>query len=213
MKIMPSILMSTQNIVGYTRTVQLFTYDFDRQKVLLVHEKGDEEEGTKGQTTEGKKPPGSGLPGGGVDENKSEEYLAGRILRSLLPIYKIEERFFREMPYNAEIELKLFLTAVTEGIEETGLLIRPVRILFDEKNGPRHEVIVALGQVIAGRISKRSIETDGCDWFDLYGLPWDTYYSHVWRIIRALKVLGRDDLAAKVTVQEKPKEKKTSEAI
>lgn len=218
MKIMPNILTSTQNLVGCTRTVQLFTYDFDSQKVLLVHEKGDEVAGTMGSGIDGEKPAGSGLPGGGVDERKSEQVLLERILRAYLPVYKIEERFFREMPFNAEIELKLFLTAVTEGIEETGLLICPVRFLFEEQNSPEHKisehkVIVALGQIIAGSIQKKSIETDGCDWFDLRGLPWDTYRSHVRRIIRALKVLGRYDLAAEVTVQEKPKEEKTSEAV
>ncbi|MBI2063817.1 MAG: hypothetical protein HYT65_02395 [Candidatus Yanofskybacteria bacterium] len=212
---MPNILTPIQDITGCARTIQLFTFDPDSQKVLLVHEKGDEKAGTKELGTKGKKPAGSGLPGGGVDENKSEEILYERILRSLLPVYRIDEIFFREMPWDAEVELKLFLTAITEGIEETGLLIRPTRILFEDGNSfnHNHKVIVALGQVIAGNISKRSIETDGCDWFDTCSLPWDTYHSHVRRIIRALKVLGRDDLAVKVMVQEKPEEKKTLEAV
>ena len=215
MRIMPGIFKPVSGLKDCSRTVQLFTFDFDNQKILLVHEKGDEKTGAKGPGPDVKirKLAGSGMPGGGIDENKSEHYLAECIQKSLLPIYRISGTSFREMPCDAEMELKLFLTAVTEGIEETGLLICPVRILFEEINGPGHKVVVALGRVTAGSICKRSIETDGCDWFDLHNLPWDTYHSQVRRIIRALKVLGRDDLAAKVTVQEKPKEKKILEAV
>ncbi len=185
-----------------SRTVQLFV--LDGEKLLLVHEKGDEEvEGDK--SNKSVKPPGSGLPGGGIDENKSEEYIVNRLRRSLLPVYRIEENLFMNMPLNPDIESKLFLTAITEGIEETGLLICPTRVLFEEQNSPEHKVVVALGNVLGGSILKRSIETNGCDWFNFQNLPWDTYRSHVKRIIKAFKVLGRDDLALKVTIQEKPK--------
>lgn len=197
------------------RTVQLFVPDTpDFQKILLVHEKGDEEVGIKKPNAiKGNKPAGSGLPGGGIDETQSEQYLVGRILKSLLPIYRISETFFVRMNYNREIELMLYLTAITEGIEETGLLINPVRILFEEQNLPEHKVVMVLGQVIAGNVSKRSIETDGCDWFDLDKLPHDTYLSHTCRIIRSLKVLSRNDLAARVTIQWKPKEESREEVV
>lgn len=192
------------------RTVQLFV--IDGEKLLLVHEKGDEEvENVK--SNKGVKPPGSGLPGGGIDESKSEEYILSRLLRSLLPVYRIDENLFRGMTFNQDIEPKLFLTAVTEGIEETGLLICPLRVLFEEQNSRDHKVVVALGAVLGGSIQQRSIETNGCNWFNIQNLPWDTYRSHVKRIIKALKVLGRDDMALRVTIEEKPKNAMTQEEM
>lgn len=191
-----------------TMTVQLLVTD-EKDRILLVHERGEGVPARRAKPQIGSKPAGWGLPGGGIDEKKNEQQLLEQIMK-FLTVYRIEERCFKEMPYAEEIDLRLYLTAVKEGIEETGLLIYPVTILLEEPNSPSHMVVVMSGQFLAGEIQKRSIETDDCGWFNLEHLPHGIYQSHIKRILRGFKVLGRDDLVHKITIDE---EKVIQEAV
>lgn len=196
-----------------TRTVQLFITDEDVANVLLVHEK--EETGRTGSLTDGRvggKPAGWGIPGGGVNKTMADEDLVSQIFR-FLPVYGIEGKLFEQMQLGEGIDIVLALTAIKEGLEELGLLIIPVTILFEEQNFSNHKVVVMSGRVVAGKIQKRSIETDDCNWFPFNGLPQGTYHSHRRRIIRALKVLGRDDLAHKVTVEVEEEQVQAREVV
>lgn len=218
----PTKIMRVSNSAPCQRTIQLFVLEGD--KVILVHDKGDDKPayndltgefvtkkhaGSKNHVSDSSfidnKPPGWGLPGGGVDQGRSNEELYRQILR-FLPVFRIDESIFLNMPVNEAIDLKAFLVAIKEGIEETGLLICPLKTLFEERNAKNHKVIVVEGKVLGGHINKRSMETDDCDWFELGHIPEGTYRSHIGRILKALKSLGLNEVACKVMVDEKVKE-------
>ena len=161
-------------------------------KFLLVHDKGDAQY-TGGDNRLPRKPPGWGLPGGGVD--KTEPELIKRIndllvLQKISKNYEEAKRKLETIPYNSEIELPIFLTFISECLEETGFLVWPVRILFEEIVGFKHRVPVGEGRILAGALCKRSLEIDDCDWYCPNQLPEGTYNLHKIRINRAARILG-----------------------
>ncbi|MBI2676683.1 MAG: hypothetical protein HYX21_01850 [Candidatus Yanofskybacteria bacterium] len=179
------------------KTVRLVV--IEEGKVLLVHERG-------GEFTV--KPAGWGLPGGGVD-GKTEQDLVGTILKFLpiycrVPVGKTEEVFADIMNISTAMELPVFLVGVKEGIEETGLIIRPERKLFEKKDAPDHVVVVVNGKILGGELSTRSTETDDCRWFSLSALPAGLYVSHFSMIKRSVNILGLDyEVSREVLIQER----------
>lgn len=150
-------------------------------RILLVHEKGED----------GNKPAGWGMPGGGVD--RPIEYLALQIYK-FLPFFRINpEKWAAAQEMETEVTNPLvMLTLIKECLEETGLLVFPKRILFEEANAPGHKVVVISAEIVDGEIQKRSLETDDCDWFDMDQLPEGIYGSHIRRIAQARAVLGQE---------------------
>lgn len=170
-------------------------------KVLLVHEKNDGFDS---------KPAGWGLPGGGVD-GKTEQELVELIFRFLpvysrIPVDKIRETFENVVNFSTDMDLRIFLVGVKEGIEETGLIIRPERKLYEKKDAPDHTVIVVNGKILGGKISTISTETDDCRWFSLSVLPAKLYVSHFSMIKRSVNILGLKDEVSKEEVIEKKEE-------
>lgn len=161
-------------------------------KILLVHERGGEF---------ARKPAGWGLPGGGVDGKNAQE-LAGAILR-FLPIYcnihsdEKEKTFNDVVDFHTDIDLRVFLVGMKEGIEETGYIIRPEKRLFEKKDAPDHAVVVVGGRILGGELSVKSVETDDCRWFLLSALPAELYVSHFSFIKRSVKIMGLDHEVSK----------------
>ncbi len=174
-----------------------------KEQILLVHEKGE--------VAAGGKPAGWGLPGGGV---KSHE---GDIFTQITKILPVEVRIpaegggvrlMTETEYVSFLKMvtelpcisepKVLLTAVKEGIEETGFLLKPVRELFREPTRGDHEVILVDCEIIIGRLSKHSTETDDVDWFELENLPQGNlpkglYKSDAGRIARGMEILRQPE--------------------
>ncbi len=85
-----------------------------------------------------------------------------------------------------------YITIVREALEETGLLVLPVRELFYntvKRSEREHTVVVLKCVIIAGKIDPRSIETDDCRWFPLNALPADLYRSHFLRILKGVPLI------------------------
>jgi hypothetical protein len=104
-------------------------------------------------------------------------------------------------------DLLNYLTMIREGLEETGLLLCPVRELFSERvrrDEEDHAIVVIKNRIVAGSIDGRSIETDVCDWYPLDGLPADIYRSHYLRILRGVRMIVQDPLIAKLGVEVAP---------
>lgn len=169
-------------------TVQnLILRDLDRE-ILLVHDRGEP----------GRKRPGYAMSGGSINGFTIESTI-DQIFK-FLPVYRIEfQDFYTVLETETGMGSLIFLTSIREGIEETGFLIRPVRVVLEEASNrifaslisnASHKVVVVQAEIVAGNMQKRSIETDDCDWFPLSSLPRDTYRSHVERIKKVL--VGRN---------------------
>lgn len=187
-------------------TVQAFIYrQGDSEiKILLVHEKDEgvpiEDPDGINRTKHGKKskPAGWALPGGGVEPGPSIGALIGKLIEFVC-FYRIATNqedarleLSKAIPENteSEYEARLILELVRECLLETGFLIRPVRQLFDHANDSGHTVYVFYGQVVAGQLQQRSVETDDCRWFGLSELPDGLFHSHAARISRVASILG-----------------------
>ncbi|MDO8495591.1 MAG: hypothetical protein Q7S32_03710 [bacterium] len=164
-------------------TVRLVVIEDDQ--VLLVHEKGDQFSS---------KPAGWGLPGGGLDGKNAEELVMS--IRRFLPIQsrvppeQVEAMMFTILDFTTDIALDVFLVGVKEGIEETGLVIRPEKKLFEIQNSPEHTIVVVRGNILGGTLSTRNTETDDCRWFSLETLPQGLYVSHERMIRRTMNILS-----------------------
>jgi len=183
-------------------TVQAFIYQDD--KVLLVHEKEegasvkDPDEINKPKPGKKGKPSAWALPGGGVEFNPPFEALIQKLIEFIC-FYRIapdqeaaRAELSKAIPESAEseYEARLILELIRECLLETGFLVKPIRWLFDHINGPDHTVHVFYGQVVAGQLQQKSVETDNCQWFGLSELPTDLFHSHVARIYKATSMLG-----------------------
>lgn len=170
-------------------------------KILLVHEKD--------QTVEHKKRAGWGMFGG-----KTEGYTVQSTVEQIikfLPVERIPEEDFSELlkirmddnffswfwahreygQFMPEVGQLVFLTAIRESIEETSFLVHPKFVLFEETTKSEdHRLIVVSSEIVSGTMSKRSLETDDCEWFDLLELPEGIYPSHKRRIALAVCKLG-----------------------
>lgn len=178
-----------KNFKNGEKTVQNFI--LKDGKVLLVHERGEPGEGGK--------PSGWGLPGGGVGVARTEEQILNQICKSLpvfggIPLEKLDQtmKTILDWEWNGE-DLKVFLTAILEGLEETGFLIKPVRELLSEENAPGHQVVVVEGVIVLGELCRHSAETDDCAWFDLDRLPEGVYNSHIRRIAKARQIIEQQE--------------------
>src|SRR3989338_7165083 len=177
-------------------------------KILLVHEKD--------HAGEGGRRPGWNLFGGnteGWDINRTY-----RQIINFLPVevdINLDEEFFRNFIRQERMDNEFFsffrthkeygnyvtllgsmvyFTAIREGIEETGLLVRPTAVLFEElTKSENHRLIVVHSEIVLGKIKKRSLETYDCGWFDLRNLPEGTFPSHRSRIALAVYKLGIRD--------------------
>lgn len=169
------------------KTVRLFLVRKveEREQILLVHEK--DERAQKDENGQSGKPGGWSLPGGGIKKSETEilkeiqNLLAAQVRAPKesggdRPLSRKEYDFYYEMFLDTPpfTELKVILTAVKEGMEETGLFVRPLRELFREatpnsKNG-HHSVFLAC-EVLAGILQPHSVETDDARWFDVERLP------------------------------------------
>lgn len=183
-------------------TVQAFIYQDG--KILLVHER---EEGGLKEDPDGVnrprhykkgKPSAWALPGGGVEFGPPVGALIQKLLEFIC-FYRIapDPEVARAELSNAipestgsEYEARLILELIRECLFETGFLVRPVRQLFDQANDPGHTVHVFCGQVVAGQLQQKSVETDDCRWFGLSELPDNLFRSHVARIDKAVSILG-----------------------
>lgn len=184
-------------------TVQVLVGN-EKDEILMVAEKGDIEE--RGDDGRRGKPPGSGLPGGNIltiyqksgGTFLAEELIQGDVKQivNYIDVDGIDRELFEEILRSENdfpkttIGVLVFLTAIRETLEETGLLVQPLTILFEEEVGAGHIVIVVLAKYIAGQITKRTLETKDCNWIPLDRLPGDTYHSHEHRIVEALQRLG-----------------------
>lgn len=174
----------------FETTVQLFVpHKNGENKILLVHEKGDD--GNDG------KPPGWGMPGGGVDD-KTEEEMLEQIIK-FLPVYsripmgeELEKMINEILNFKIVVDPKISWTCVKEGIEETGLVIRPERHLFMEPTNFYHGVEIIEGAVIAGKLSRKRLDIDDCGWFPIHDLPKGTYPSHRYRINKANEIVKKE---------------------
>lgn len=174
------------------------------KEIILVHEKD--------HTDEGGRRAGWNLFGGNT-EGWSIERTYRQII-NFLPVERIPEQDFLNLlgirldddffswlwnhkdykKFMPEIGQLIFLTAIREGIEETGLLVKPKFILFEERTASEnHHLLVAHSEIVSGTIQKRSLETDDCGWFDLRALPEGIYHSHRRRIALAVYKLGIRD--------------------
>ena len=161
-------------------TVQNLILRNNDTEVLFVHDKGE---------PEGKRP-GFAMPGGSINSFTVQSTI-DQILK-FLPVYRIDfSHFKRLLKMELNMDLLVFLTSIREGIEETGFLIQPIRVVLEEASrnnlssllpNVAHKVVVVKGDVVAGELQERSTETDYCGWFPLTSLPADTYRSHVERI-------------------------------
>lgn len=190
---------------GFTFTIQNVVFNQEKQ-ILLVHEKD--------HTGEGGRHPGWNLFGGNT-EGWSIERTYRQII-NFLPVEverDLDEEFFKRFLNEDKMDNDFFsffwahpefrnlmpqigqlayLTSVREGIEETGLLTRPELVLSEEKTrSETHRLLVVNSEIIQGNIRKRSLETDGCEWFDPRNLPEDTFPSGRRRIALAVYKLGR----------------------
>ena len=169
-------------------TVQNLILRNNDSEILLVHDKGEP----------GGKRSGYGMPGGSINGFTFESTL-NQILK-FLPVFRIEFSDFRAvLETETGIDPLIFLTSLREGIEETGFLIRPIRVVLEEATNRNlsslianipHRVVVVQAEIVAGYINKRTVETDDCDWFSLSSLPQDLYRSHLERMKKAL--VGRN---------------------
>lgn len=187
---------------GLSFTVQNVV--IENEKILLVHEKD--------HTGEGGRCPGWN-PFGGNTEGWSVERTYRQII-NFLPVERIPEQDFLNLleirldddffswlwnhkdykKFMPEIGQLIFLTAIREGIEETGLLVRPTTVLFEERTkSENHRLLVVHSERVSGMIQKRSLETDDCGWFELQVLPEGIYPSHRRRIALAVYKLGIRD--------------------
>ncbi len=179
----------------------------DNDEVLMVDEKGDGEILVNGAVKSKGKPAGWGLPGGNiltVNQRTAKTFLISELLREcydqivrFIGVFDIDMEAFEEI-----IEAKnlfpetpmgaLFaLTAIRETLEETGLLVQPVMVLYEERVGEgRHPVITVLARYVDGEIVKRTVETKDCKWTAFDRLPMDTYVSHERRMLSGLATLG-----------------------
>lgn len=188
---------------GFTFTVQSVV--IEDGKILLVHEKD--------HAGEGGRRPGWNLFGGNTEEWTIERTYQQII--NFLPIevdLSFDENYFRKFlsedrmdnlffsffknhpDYRnqmSQIGQLVYLTSIREGIEETGLLTRPKLVLFEElTRSEKHRLLVIHSVNVAGKIRERSLETDGCGWFDPRHLPEETFPSHRRRIERVIPLLG-----------------------
>jgi len=157
-----------------------------KKQILLVHEK--DEKTHKDERGRSGKPGGWSLPGGGIKSEEDEiwaeieKLLASHVRlskgngadRPLSPAeyakyYKMIEEGF---PIFSEVKVRL--TAIKEGIEETGLLVKPLRELFREPtlgSFNNHENVFLECEEVAGLLQIHSSETDDAWWFDEDNLP------------------------------------------
>jgi 8-oxo-dGTP pyrophosphatase MutT (NUDIX family) len=147
------------------------------------------------------KPAGWGLPGGGIlpeeirnitELDLSFDKLAQDALsniRGLMPKSGVSladlNSIINARPdshlmnwLNDQLSLLIFLTAIREGIEETGLLLLPERIVWEGAVSMDHKVVIVKASVVAGRIVPGKAEIDDCDWFERGNLPEQFYLSH-----------------------------------
>lgn len=192
-----------------------------REQILLVHEK--DERNQKDETGQGGKPGGWSLPGGGI--KKSETEILKEIQNLLAAFVRISKEDGGDRPltkkeYDAYYELfldippftelKIILTVVKEGVEETGLFIRPVRELVreDTPNGRNgHQTVLLDCEVLVGILQTHSIETDDARWFDVDDLPEGPlpnglYKSHRPWIERGLEILRHPEWESQEDQQE-----------
>ncbi|MBU4348133.1 NUDIX domain-containing protein [Patescibacteria group bacterium] len=107
-------------------------------------------------------------------ESMSYEEAVGRITKRASS-NKIESKILGNFFYkfNASIKnCKILLTAIRETVEETGLLINPRILKFfpvDRRN--KHQSIICLGEIVAGKMKKESEETFN-SWIPLEDLPY-----------------------------------------
>lgn len=154
----------------------------EEDKILLVHERKNKE-----------KPPGWGLPGGRVDFSRPLSELKKK-LAEFLVCYKIssnlkeaEEKISGIVDFSvfSEKETRIILELMRECLLETGFLVKPLNFLFKEER--KHgEILVFLCCVVGGKIEKRTVETDDCDWFEFSSLPTDIFVSHYRMIKKAI---------------------------
>lgn len=186
-------------------TVRAFV--LEENKVLLVHEREnnvlieDPDGINPPRRYSGKrsKPQGWGLPGGNVDFNSSLEDLIGKLLKFILFFEIASDQknasvilssLFPER-VESEEEFRLLLELIRESLLETGFLIKPIRQLFREEVGSSgHKVYVFHCEISAGKLQKRSVETDDCEWFELSKLPDGLFRSHLRRINKSCAILG-----------------------
>lgn len=178
------------------------------EKILLVHEKN--------HTDEGGRHPGWNLFGGNtagwniknsyrqiinflpveVDINLDEEFFSNfldqdRMDNDFFSFFGAHKEYCNFMPQIGQL---IYLTAIREGIEETGLLVRPKSVLFEESTkSENHRLFVVHSEIVLGTKRKCSLETDDCGWFDLRNLPEGTFPSHRSRIALAVYKLGLRD--------------------
>jgi 8-oxo-dGTP pyrophosphatase MutT (NUDIX family) len=131
------------------------------------------------------------------DSNISDGLVIGALQNQIfnfLPFYGIDEaNWLRLLGMETQVQdLILLLTLIKECLEETGFLVLPKQILFEESNAPGHKIMVMLAEIVDGKIQKRSLETDDCDWFPTDQLPAGIYGSHVRRISKARAALQEE---------------------
>ena len=175
------------------------------EQILLTHEK--DERAKKDERGQSGKSGGWSLPGGGIKKQEKE------IFEEIKKLHAVQLRFpkegggdrhasqeeyakylevflgFNDPPVS---ELKVILTAVKEGLEESGLLIKPVYELFREptpNSFNNHELVLLDCEVVAGLLQTRSIETDDCRWFGTEKLPDGLYRKHGPWIKRGLEIV------------------------
>lgn len=176
-------------------------------QILLVHEKDDE-------FTE--KPAGWGLPGGKLDSKATVEELLASIGRFLpvygrVPLDQVESMLEKILDFVTDMDLRVFLVGVKEGVEETGLVIRPEKELFSRKNAPDHESVVLDSRVLGGQLSTHSVETDDCRRFPLEALPLGIYHSHFRMIQRAVQEMGLQNQVQTISPEPELQEEKEEE--
>jgi 8-oxo-dGTP pyrophosphatase MutT (NUDIX family) len=148
------------------------------------------------------KPAGWGLPGGSIlVENQNMKDLSFKTLADFaiehirtfmryanIPQEKLDWILSQSTQIATdEIGLLIALTAIREGIEETGFLFMPKKVMFDSMTSITHRVVIVAADIVAGTMQKDTVETDDCDWFDIEHLPEKVYWRHKQRLDMILK--------------------------
>lgn len=155
----------------------------------------------------GGKPAGWGFPGGSIltDEQKKrfgdfqfEELVDSALshIKEFMGRYDIPPHYLEGVLSSTSgiirdegdlVGVLIYLTAIREGLEETGLLFRPQSIAFDEMVAMDHRVVTVTAEIVAGEIVKVTDETNDCAWVDPNNLPEGSYRSHARRLETILK--------------------------
>jgi 8-oxo-dGTP pyrophosphatase MutT (NUDIX family) len=157
----------------------------DRDQVLLVDERGKPKEslGTPSRTTEYDKRPGRGFPGGKVEGTVED---MERAIRRLLRRQGIGMEHMRSVGAGLKRFSgfpHVYLTAVKEALEETGMLVIPRDIELFERSAREVVWLVFAREVTNGTRQRLDPQIRGVGWYPTRQLP-QGMYARAKRMVR-----------------------------